>query len=149
MKTATWLRSASVLTFVHAVTHTIGGVYAPPAPGPQQTAIDAMKANLFPVMGSMRTQWDFYHGMGLAVAIFLTAEAVVLWLLAGVTQKSTAGLQGVLVTFLLGYLALAAVSMQYFFLPPVIVELLIAGCLLMAILAIRQSSARGHSDGPF
>lgn len=138
MKATIWLRSASILTFIHAITHTIGGVYGPPAPGSQQTAVAAMKSNVFPVMGSMRTQWDFYHGMGLAVAVFLTVEAIVFWLLGNAVRKNPADLRGVLVAFLLGYLAMAVVSMRYFFLPPVIVELLIAGCLLMAVLGLRR-----------
>jgi hypothetical protein len=142
MRATTWLRFASVLTFVHAITHTIGGVYGPAAPGPQQIAVAAMKSNLFPVMGSLRSQWDFYHGMGLAVAVFLTADAVVLWLLGDAVRKNTTGLRGVLIVFLLGYLALALVSMRYFFLPPVIVELLIVLCILMAVLAL------GHPDAP-
>lgn len=141
MKAVTWLRSASVLTLIHAITHTIGGVYGPAAPGPQEIAVSAMKSNIFPVMGSMRSQWDFYHGMGLAVTIFLTAEAIVFWLLGNAVRKNPTDLRGVLAAFLLGYLALAIVSMRYFFLPPVIVELLIAGCLLMAVLAIRHPAA--------
>lgn len=142
MKAGTWLRSASVLTFLHAITHTMGGVYGPVAPGPQAVAVAAMKSNIFPVMGSMRSQWDFYHGMGLAVGIFLTAEAIVFWLLGNAVRKNQTDLRGVLITFLLGYLALSIVSMRYFFLPPVIVELLIAICLLMAILAARHPARR-------
>jgi hypothetical protein len=80
--------------------------------------------------------------MGLAVAVFLTADAVVLWLLGDAVRKNTTGLRGVLIVFLLGYLALALVSMRYFFLPPVIVELLIVLCILMAVLAL------GHPDAP-
>lgn len=142
MKATIWLRSASILALLHAILHTVGGVYGAPAPGPQQIAVVAMKSNTFPVMGSMRSQWDFYHGMGLAVAIFLTAEAIIFWLLSNVVRKDEVGLQPVLVAFFLGYLALAIVSAQYFFLPPVIVELLIASCLLMAIVAVRRPEHR-------
>lgn len=141
MRSTTWLRAASLLTLFHAIAHTIGGVYARPIPGPQQVAITAMKTNLFPVMGNMRSVWDFYHGMGLAVSILLTAEALAFWLLGNAVRKSDAGLREVLVAFLLGYLALAVVSMRYFFLPAVVVELLIAICLLMAIFSIRRSPA--------
>ena len=126
----------------NAITHTIGGVYGTPEPGPQQIAVEAMRANTFPMMGHTRSMWAFYHGMGLAVAIFLTAEAIIFWLLSNVVRKDEVGLQPVLVAFLLGYLALAIVSTQYFFLPPVIVELLIASCLLMAIVAVRRPERR-------
>jgi heme A synthase len=101
-----------------------------------------MKSNIFPVMGSMRSQWDFYHGMGLAVSVFLTVGALVFWLLGNAVRESGADLQGVLVAFLLAYLALAAVSLRYFFFPPVLVELLIAVCLLMAVLAIHRPAVQ-------
>ena len=64
-----WLRVASVLTFVHAVLHTVGGVFGRVAPGAEQTAVDAMKGNTFAAMGVTRTMWEFYRGMGLAVRV--------------------------------------------------------------------------------
>jgi hypothetical protein len=138
MRPTPWLRAASVLTLIHAILHTIGGVYGTPEPGPQQIAIDAMKANTFPVMGHTRSLWAFYHGMGLAVTIFLILEAVVFWLLGDLVRDSKTGLRDLLVVFVIGYMALAVNSLRYFFYPPVIVELLIAGCLVMAILSIRR-----------
>jgi len=142
VRPSAWLRTASVLTLLHAITHTIGGVYGKPAPGPQETAVAVMKNNVFPVMGNTRSLWDFYHGMGLAVAVFLTVEALVFWLLANAIQKNDCDLRDVLAAFLIGYLALAVVSVRYFFLPPVVVELLIAACLVMAILATQRTAAK-------
>jgi hypothetical protein len=54
MKAVIFLRIASVLTFIHAVLHTIGGVFGTPGPGAQQAAVAAMKANQFPLMGFTR-----------------------------------------------------------------------------------------------
>jgi hypothetical protein len=76
MKPVLFLRIASVRTFVHAVLHTIG-VFGKAAPGLEQTTMSAMKANPFPLMGMIRTNWDFYFGFGLAVSIFLLAEGIV------------------------------------------------------------------------
>lgn len=142
MQPTTWLRTASILTLIHAILHTIGGVYGAPSPGPQQAAVDAMRSNVFPAMGYMRSMWDFYHGMGLAVTIFFTVEALVLWLLGNMVRDSDADLRDILVVFLLGYLALAVNSLRYFFTPPVIVELLIAACLGMAIVSIKRTFSR-------
>ncbi|HTH53847.1 MAG TPA: hypothetical protein VL495_07855 [Edaphobacter sp.] len=135
MRPAPWLRAASILTFVHAVAHTLGGVYGAPAPGPQQIAVDAMKANLFPIMGSTRSLWHFYHGMGLGLTICLTMEAVVFWLFGNLSHNRTIDLRPIFAIFLLGYLALAVNSYRFFFLPPIIIEILIAACLGMAIVA--------------
>jgi hypothetical protein len=141
LRPTTWLRAASILTLVHAITHTIGGVYGAPMPGPQQIAVDAMKSNTFLAIGNMRSMWLFYHGMGLAVTIFLTIEAIVFWLLGNIVRDSDADLRDVLVVFLLGYLAFAVNSLRYFFAPPVIVELLIAACLGVAIVSIKHSAS--------
>lgn len=138
MSPTRWLRAASILTLIHAILHTIGGVYGTPDPGPMQIAVDVMKANTFPVMGHTRSMWAFYHGMGLAVTIFLTIEAIVFWVIGTIIRDNKADLRDLLVLFVIGYMALAANSLRYFFYPPVIVELLIAACLVMAILSTKQ-----------
>src|SRR5579863_6520609 len=133
MKPVVFLRIASVLTLIHAVLHTIGGVFSEPAPGAAEAAVAAMKANQFLLMGNTRSYWDFYFGMGLCVTIFLTVEAIVFWLLAALARTDAAKLRPILIAFVAGYLALAINSWRSFFLGPVIVEILIALCVLLAI----------------
>jgi hypothetical protein len=133
MKAVIYLRIASVLTLLHAILHTIGGVFGKVEPGPAQTAVDAMKANHFPLMGSTRSFWEFYRGMGLGVTIFLVAVAVVLWQLSSLAKTDSRRLRPICWTLLVAFLAMAVNSYLYFFWPPVIVELLIAVCLVEAI----------------
>ena len=139
MRPVIFLRIASVLTFIHAALHTIGGVFGSPAPGPQQIAVSAMKANTFPVMGFTRSFWDFHMGMGLAVSVFLTAEAIVFWQLASLAKTDALRLRPILITFTVAYLAFAVVSWTYFFPPPVITEVLIALCLSGAIVTAKSA----------
>ena len=134
MKPTLWLRIASVLTFIHAVLHTAGGVFGTPAPGAQQAAVAAMKANVFPVMGLTRSYWSFHMGLGLAVSIFLTVGAVVFWQLGTLAKNNAPCLRPMIATFLVGFGALAVVSSLYFFAAPMIVEILIAACLATAIM---------------
>jgi hypothetical protein len=142
MRSAIFLRIASVLTFAHAVLHTIGGVFGevPPA---VQPVVTAMKANQFLAMGAMRTMWDFHMGLGLAVSVFLTLEAVVFWQLGSLAKRDALRLRPVLATFLVGYLGLAVVSYRYFFVGPVITEMLISLCLGLAIVSAKQMVASG------
>jgi hypothetical protein len=51
MKPVLFLRIAAVLTFIHAVLHTIGGVFGKPGTGPATVAVQAMKMNQFFLMG--------------------------------------------------------------------------------------------------
>jgi hypothetical protein len=142
MRPVIFLRIASVLTFVHAVLHTIGGVFGgvPPA---VQPVVAAMKANQFVVMGAMRSMWDFHMGLGLAVSVFLTVEAVVFWQLGSLAKSDALRLRPVLAAFLIGYLGVAAVSYRYFFAGPVITEILSALCLGLAIGSAKQVASRG------
>lgn len=133
------LRVAAVLTFVHAALHTIGGVFGKPEPGAAATAVAAMESNHFLVMGLTRSYSDFYMGLGLAVSIFLTAEAVVFWQLGSMAKTQPQRLRPILATFLIAYLAVAVNSWLYFFIAPVITEVLIALCLGLAILTAKPS----------
>jgi hypothetical protein len=60
---ALFLRIAAVLTFIHAVLHTIGGVFGKTEPGPPTIAVQAMRMNQFLLMGHIRSFWDFYRGL--------------------------------------------------------------------------------------
>jgi hypothetical protein len=140
-KPVIFLRVASVLTLIHAVLHTIGGVFSSPDPGPATVAVEAMKANRFLLMGNMRSYWEFYRGMGLAVSIFLTFEAVVFWQLSSLAKRDAIRLRPVLATFALAYLAMAVNSFNYFFSAPVIVETIIAVLLVSAIATAKPASA--------
>ncbi len=133
MRTVLFLRIASVLTFIHAALHTIGGVFGGAAPGVQQATVAVMKANEFAAMGVTRSYWDFYRGLGLAGSVFMTVEAVVFWQLSSLAKTDALRLRPVLATFLGGFLGIAVVSYRYFFAAPVITEILIALCLGLAI----------------
>ena len=140
MKSVLALRLASIITFVHAVLHTVGGVFGRTPPGPASVAVEAMKSNQFVALGVTRTFWQYYHGMGLAVSIFLFIESIVFWQLGSVAKTAAPRLRPIFATFLIAYLAMAVNSYLYFFTAPVVVEILIALCLLWAILAAKPAA---------
>ena len=61
-------------------------------------------------------------------------------MLGTLVRDSDTDLRDLLVVFVIGYMALAANSLRFFFYPPLIIELLIAACLVMAILSIKTRS---------
>lgn len=140
MKPVLFLRIASILTLIHAVLHTIGGVFGHIDPGAASVAVEAMKVNTFPLMGHTRSFWDFYRGMGIGVSISLTVEGVAFWLLGSLAKRHAALLRPILATFAVGYLALSLNSYTYFFLGPVITEILIAACLIFAIFTAKTQA---------
>jgi len=140
MKSVLALRIASVLTFIHAVLHTVGGVFGKTPPGPASIALEAMKSNQFVTLGVTRTLFQFYRGMGLGVSIFLFAASIVTWQLGSLAKSRAVQLRSILVTFLIGWIAMAVNSYLYFFAAPVIVEILIALCFLWALVAAKPTA---------
>jgi hypothetical protein len=80
-------------------------------------------------------------GLGLAVTIFLTLAAVVLWQLGTLAKTESYRLRPIYWALLVGFVAMAVDSYAYFFPPPVITELVIAACLAGAIFTSRSSGA--------
>jgi hypothetical protein len=140
MTATLWLRIASGLTFLHAVLHTIGGVFGKPASAAQQAVAEAMKAT-FPVLGITRSYADFYLGMGLGITIALLVDATAFWILGSMAKSEPARLRPVIAAFLVGYVAFAVNSWKFFFAGPVIGEILIAGCLALALLKAKPAGA--------
>ena len=138
MKPVLYLRIASILTLIHSILHTIGGVFGKPASG-TATMVAATMRSRFEVFGAMRSYADFYRGMGLGITIALTMDAVIFWLLASLAKSDAARLRPILAVFLVGYLALALNSFTFFFSAPVITELLIVLCLGAAIFTAQRA----------
>lgn len=137
MKPVAFLRMASVMTLIHAVLHTIGGVFGKPSPGLEAATVATMKANVFLVFGLTRSYFDFFRGLGLAATVTLTAEAIVFWQLGALAKKDAMQLRPILGTFMVAYLALAVNAYIYLFYAPVVVEILIAACIGMAIITAK------------
>ena len=136
MKPAVFLRTASVLTLVHSVLHTVGGVFGKPV-NAVAAGVAANMRTPFPLLGVTRSYSDFYMGMGLGVTIFLTMDAVLLWILASMARKDAARIRPLIAAFALGYLAFALNSYLFFFAFPIINELLIVVCLVAAIVTAK------------
>lgn len=140
MKPTAFLRIASVLTLIHSALHTVGGVFGKPVPGVGSSTYSVMQANYFHVLGVTRSYAEFYRGLGLGVTIALTAEGLLFWMLGSMARKYPVEIRPILWVFVLAYLLLAVNSYTYFFAAPVVVEILIALCLIGAIVTANAFS---------
>ena len=91
-------------------------------------------------MGHVRSYWAFYRGLGLGLTIFLTAESIVFWQLSSLAKAEGGRVRPILITFAVAYSVFAVNSYTYFFVWPVIVEILIAACLGVAIVTAKSPS---------
>jgi hypothetical protein len=145
MKPVIYLRVASILTLIHAVLHTVGGVFGKPVSG-QAAMIAASMRTRFEVFGVMRSYADFYRGMGLGITIALTMDAAVLWVLASMARSDFARLRPIMAVFCVGYIAFTLNSLTFFFSGPVIAEILIVLCIGAAIVTARSRDEREEVD---
>jgi hypothetical protein len=142
MSSTLYLRIASVLTIIHAVLHTVGGVLSKPRNGAREVAIiDAMKSQSFDVMGSMRTYWDFFYAYGWLLGIALLVEGILFWQLAAIARTNAILLRPVLLLFILNFVVTAFIAWKYFFIAPAITEILIAAFLAAAYFAAASAPA--------
>lgn len=149
MKPVVYLRIASILTLIHSILHTVGGVFGKPVSGTAAMVAATMRAYRFQVFGVTRSYADFYRGLGLGITIFLTMEALIFWQLASLAKSDATRLRPILAVFLVGYLVFAVNSFIYFFAGPVVAELLIAACLFMAIFTADSTADDAlHSEQP-
>ncbi len=139
MKPTLFLRVASVLTLLYCLGHT-SGVPWTPAQGPTEMAvIEAMKSHHFDVIGLQRTYWDFYFGFGLIISVFMLAQAVILWQLAGLAKRGIQ-VRSIIVSFLAAFLINAALAWKYFFIIPLVMAIAISTCLALALLTESKGS---------
>ena len=128
------LRAAAVVALLQWGAHTMLFVRAAPTHGPEETSVvETMKAHRFIFSGASRSYWDFYYGYGLMAAVVVLVEAVLFWQLAGAPAIARPLVRSIAALFLAFNIAHAVLAMRYFFLTPVVPDLLIAVCLAAAI----------------
>ena len=140
ISTAFFLRVASVLTVLHCIGHTIGGVFGVDAPpGTKEGAVvQAMKSNQFDVMGVTRSFWDFFIGYGLTISVSSLIQAVVFWQLAGLAKTEPKRIRPIIAAFLFANLGFAVLAWRYFFMPPLVGAVLTTIVLAVAYVGAGQ-----------
>ena len=140
ISTAFFLKVASVLTVLHCIGHTIGGVFGVDAPpGTKEGAVvQAMKSNQFDVMGVTRSFWDFFIGFGLTISVSSLVQAVVFWQLAGLAKTEPRQIRPIIAAFLFANLGFAVLAWRYFFMPPLVGAVLTTIVLAVAYVGAGQ-----------
>jgi hypothetical protein len=132
VSSATLLKIAAVLALLQGIAHATLIVFASPKHGAEEVAvIDTMKSRRFNFLGAQRSYWDFYFGYALIAAIICVVEAALFWQVAGLGPGVIRTVASVFIAFNLIH---AVLAWRYFFITPIIPDLLISGCLLAAIL---------------
>jgi phosphoglycerol transferase MdoB-like AlkP superfamily enzyme len=133
------LRTAAVLTLVHALLNTFAGLLSGISRSQDEMAVlSAMKALRFDAMGSLRTYWDFYFGFGLFLTVSLLLLSVLIWQLAALVDAEPGKVRPLIAALCIGFLAFAVLSALFFFIAPVAIEVLVATLLGLTYAAVRS-----------
>jgi hypothetical protein len=146
MKPRTLLRTASVLALVHALLNAFAGLLSGTSKAEDEMVVlDAMKALRFDAMGSMRTYWDFYFGFGVFLTAKLMLLSAVMWQLAALAETAPGTTRTFIASLCIGFLVFAALSSLYFFIAPVVIQVIIAVVLGLAYIAARRRAHLGRA----
>jgi hypothetical protein len=138
MKPWSWLRIGAVLQAVGTVLHTIA-TSDPPSRRPGGEAVfGAMQSFHFQIMGVSRSHWDFYRGYELSITVAFGVLAVLIWQLGNLSRSQPRQAIPLILTILVAEILLSAIGWEYFFAGPGGMSILIAACLVAALLGLRK-----------
>ncbi len=137
MKPTVLLRLASVLTPIFCAGHTYGALAASSRDPEQAAVFMAMQAFPFEIMGARRSHWDFYRGFSLLFSVTLLLLAVLLWQLARLAKRDSAGARPFVASLFLAYLGFTILCGVYFFIAPAAFSAAVAICLALAFTSAR------------
>lgn len=141
ISTPVLLRVAAVVALLQFFGHAGLFLRAKPTHGEAEIAVvTAMKTHRFSFGGSMRSYWDMYFGYGLEAAFICLVEAVLFWQLASIAGPAPAVVRPIVALFLVANVAHAILVTRYFFLIPLVPDVLISLLLAWIVLI----SGRGH-----
>jgi len=138
MKPWTWLRVGAALQGLGAVFHTIASMDSPSRGPAEQAVFAAMQSFHFPIAGVIRSHWDFYQGYELCITVVFTILAVLIWQLSNLSHEEPRRAVPLITTILIAEILLSAIGWEYFFAGPGGMSILIAACLIAAILGLRK-----------
>jgi len=146
MKPWIWYRALAVILALFTLGHTVGTIHAVTTAPEEAAVIAGMQGYQVPVMGFLRTYWEFYRGFSISITVLLATLAVIAWQLATLSRRNPREALPLGVTLLLACVGQAIVSVVYFFTAPILMSLVAVVCAGMgvALVARETKSVSAH-----
>jgi hypothetical protein len=143
VKPVLFLRIASIISFLFAALHTLGGAHSW-SPAGETDVLRAMRSYHFDAGGASRTYLDFYLGLGFTVGLFLLLQAVVLWQLATLAKVDSVRLRPMIASFFVASVVCAFLSWKFIFVLPAIFSAVLAALLALTFYAAGKGRYAEH-----
>lgn len=136
MTTMLWLRISSVITFLFAAGHTLGGLkyWSPMGENP---VLSAMRETHFNTMGVSRSYFDFYRGFGYSLTVAQVMQGILLWQLATLAQGDALRIRPLIAVIALANLAGIFISWRLILPVPALFSLVLLASLTVAYTVAR------------
>lgn len=133
MKPWVWLRIAAVLQALGIVGHNLATLSTKATHGPAEQAVfDAMRGFQFNIMGSTRSDWDFYRGYQFMTTVNFALILVLLWMLSNMSRSVPREARPLVVATLIAQIFFVVIAWEFFFAGPGVVGGLMALCIAIA-----------------
>ncbi len=136
MTTTLWLRISSIVSFLFAAGHAMGGRVSW-SPIGETDVLRAMRDFRFDVMGTSRTYLDFFLGFGHLLSVATLLQAVLLWQLASLARNDAARFRPLIAAFVVASFAGGVLTWMYIFPVPVAFSAVLTACLAVALFLAR------------
>lgn len=136
MTTTIWLRISSVIAFLFAAGHTLGGL-KDWSPMGENAVLSSMKSTQFNTMGVNRSYFDFYMGFGYSLTVAQVMLAVLLWQLAGLARNDALRLRPLIAVITLASLVGSLIAWRLILPLPALFSLVLVASLATAYAVAR------------
>jgi hypothetical protein len=140
MTATIWLRISSIITFLFAAGHTLGGLKYW-SPMGDNAVLQAMRSVRFDTMGANRSYFDFYMGFGYSLSVTQVMLAILLWQLAALARTNAPGVRPMIAVIILAVAASSAIAWQFILPVPALFSLVQLASLAVAFVVARRNSA--------
>ena len=141
MKSWIWFRSLAVVLAIFTLGHTVGTIHSITESPEEAAVINGMQSYRVPVMGFLRTYWEFYRGFSITISVLLAALAVIAWQLGSLSRRNPREALPLATTVLVACIANAIVSFSYFFTAPMVMSAVAVLCAAIGVTLMRREMA--------
>jgi D-alanyl-lipoteichoic acid acyltransferase DltB (MBOAT superfamily) len=141
MKSWIWFRALAIVLGFFTLGHTVGTMH-PITNAPEEAAvISTMQQHRVPVMGFLRSYWEFYRGFSLSISVLLAALTVFAWQLGTLSRRNPREALPPAFTMLIACVANAIVTFSYFFTAPMVLSTIALICAAVGVALVRREVA--------
>ena len=144
MKPWIWFRALAVVFALFTLGHTLGTLPKITRGATEAAVVNTMQSFRFPIMGFMRSYWEFYRGFSITISVDLAILMILAWQIATISRRSPREAVPLAVTLVIACAANAIVAWQYFFTGPIVMSL-VASAIAVVALGLLRRDAEVHS----